>query len=144
MRLAIPVAAPLKRALDAAKATHGAGVKVVGSTILCNSDLRQWTADGFRSSWRKACAKAGVKDLTFHDLRGSAITRLAVAGATVPEIAKLSGLSLADVKSILDRHYLGGDEVLAETAVRKLETRTNLQNGLQNGPKRTSDGTEKA
>jgi len=82
-------------------------------------------ADGFRSSWRKACAKAGVKDLTFHDLRGSAITRLAVAGATVPEIAKFSGLSLADVRSILDRHYLGGDEVLAENAVRKLEREQN-------------------
>src|SRR5262245_32867280 len=49
VRLVIPVGGPLKRALDAAKATHGAGVKVVGSTILCNSDLRQWTADGFRS-----------------------------------------------------------------------------------------------
>jgi len=43
----------------------------------------------------------------------------------VPEIAKFSGLSLADVRSILDRHYLGGDEVLAENAVRKLEREQN-------------------
>jgi len=62
----------------------------------------------------------------------------------VPEIAKLSGLSLADVTSILDRHYLGGDQVLAENAVRKLETRTKLQNGLQNGLKSSTHGTEKA
>jgi hypothetical protein len=32
------------------------------------------------------------------------------------------------VRSILDRHYLGGDEALAENAVQKLETRTKLQN----------------
>ena len=63
--------------------------------------------------------------LTFHDLRGSAITRLAVAGATVPEIAKVSGLSLGDVRSILDKHYLADDTALAENAIRKLEGRSN-------------------
>ena len=41
-----------------------------------------------------------------HDLRGFAMTRLALAGASVPEIATLTGYSLADVESILDRLYL--------------------------------------
>jgi hypothetical protein len=27
---------------------------------LLNSDGDPWTADGFRSSWRKACAAAGI------------------------------------------------------------------------------------
>jgi integrase len=37
-----------------------------------------WAEHGFRSSWRKACAKAGIAaGLTFHDIRGSAVTRLA-------------------------------------------------------------------
>jgi hypothetical protein len=62
-----------------------------------------------RSSWRKACKKAGVAGLTFHDLGGSTITRLAVAGATVPEIANINGLSLGDVRGILDRHYISDD-----------------------------------
>src|SRR5262249_18006102 len=52
--------------------------------------------------------------LTFHDLRGSAITRLAIVGATVPEIATISGLSLGDVRGILDKHYLKDDVALAE------------------------------
>lgn len=49
------------------------------------------------------------EDLTFHDLRGSAVVRLALSGATVPEIATFTGHSLKDVEAILDRHYLGRD-----------------------------------
>jgi hypothetical protein len=60
-------------------------------------------------------------DLHFHDLRGSAVVRLAIAGATVPEIATFTGHSLKDVEAILDKHYLGRDVRLAENAVRKLE-----------------------
>jgi integrase len=73
------------------------------------------------SSWRKACKKAGISGLTFHDLRGSAITRRAIAGATVSEIAQISGLSLSDVRSVLDTHYIFDDVTLARNAVRKLE-----------------------
>jgi integrase len=67
------------------------------------------------------CAKAKIEGLTFHDLRGSAVVRLALAGATVPEIATFTGHSLKDVEAILDAHYLGRDVHLAENAVRKLE-----------------------
>jgi hypothetical protein len=35
------------------------------------------------------------------------------------------------VRSILDANYLFRDPRLAESAIRKLETRTNLQTGLQ-------------
>ncbi len=49
------------------------------------------------------------------------MVRLALAGASVPEIATFTGHSLADVESILDRHYLGRDVKLAESAVKKLE-----------------------
>jgi integrase len=142
-RMTIPVGAALKRALDAAKARY-ANSHIGSTTILCNSEGMPWTGDGFRSSWRKACAKAGVTGLTFHDLRGSTVTRLAVAGATEPEISKLTGLSIRDVRSILEKHYLGGDETLAANAVRKLETRTKLQNELQNGPDVPSSGTDKS
>ena len=47
--------------------------------ILTNSYGRPWTSDGLRTSWSKACARAGVTGLTFHDLRGSAVVRLALA-----------------------------------------------------------------
>ena len=96
------------------------------SMILTTMRGKPWTSDGFRSSWSKACDKAGIIGLTFHDLRGSAVVRLALADATVPQIATFTGHSLRDVEGILDAHYLGRDVELAEIAVMKLETRTKL------------------
>lgn len=88
--------------------------------ILRNSRGARWTSDGFNTSWRKCCAKAGITDLTFHDLRGTATTRMALAGCTVPEIAAVTGHSLKDVETILDMHYLGGRTELAASAMRKI------------------------
>ena len=122
VRVVIPVGAPLKAALDvAAKSKQG-------PLILVNSDGKPWTADGFRSSWRKACAAAGVVGVTFHDLRGTAVTRLALVGATEAEIASITGHSLRDVRTILDSHYLHRDPALAESAIRKLEKGTKTPN----------------
>ncbi|WP_187275053.1 hypothetical protein [Methylobacterium sp. WL120] len=52
------------------------------------------------------------------------MTRLALAGCTVPEIATLTGHSLSDVRSILDAHYFNRDPKLALAAIEKLERRT--------------------
>lgn len=112
-RVAIPVGATLEDALAATKRR--------ATTILTTQDGTAWTSDGFRASWRKACARAGIDGVTFHDLRGSAVVRLALAGCEVPEIAAITGHTLADATAILDKHYLGRDVRLAETAMRKLE-----------------------
>jgi integrase len=112
-RVLIPVGAPLKAALDATPRRS--------TLILTNTDEKPWTADGFRSSWRKACSTAGITGVTFHDLRGTAVTRLAVCGCTEAEIAAITGHSLRDVAAILDAHYLHRDPALAESAIRKLE-----------------------
>jgi integrase len=112
------VGAPLKALLDVTERR--------GPVILTNTLGRPWTADGFRSSWGKLSDRAGIGDLTFHDLRGTAGVRLAIAGATVPQIATFTGHSLKDVEAILDAHYLGRDMQLAEAAVLKLEARTKL------------------
>ena len=119
-RVTIPVGEPLKRALDGAKSARAPAV-----TVLVTSEGQPWTSDGFRSSWRKACAKAGIVGVTFHDLRGTAVTRLALCGCTEPEIATFTGHSLSDVRSILEVHYLRRDPALAESALRKLEKGTN-------------------
>lgn len=113
-RLTIPVGEPLRAVLDRTERR--------GLVMLLNSLDRPWTSDGFRTSWAKACAKANITGLTFHDLRGSAVVRLALAGSTVPEIATFTGHSLKDVEAILDKHYLGRDVRLAESAMRKLES----------------------
>ena len=68
--------------------------------------------------------RRGIIGLTFHDLRGTAVTRLAVAGCTVPEIATITGHSLRDVGAILDSNYLDRDPAMAESAIRKLENGT--------------------
>ena len=117
-RVVIPVGAPLRAALDAEKARNR------GALVLLTQDGQRWTADGFRSSWRKACAKASIVGLTFHDTRGTAVTRLAIEGAGAPEIATVTGLSLRDVTAILDAHYLNRDVAMAERAVGRLEART--------------------
>ena len=117
-RVVVPVGKPLKQALDAAQRRS--------PIMLTNTDGKPWTADGFRSSWRKACAKAGVTGLTFHDLRGTAVTRLAMVECTQVQIATLTGHSLRDVAAILDAHYLNRDPAMAEDAIRKLEMRTRI------------------
>jgi integrase len=111
----IPVGAPLKAVLD-----EGAKHKI-GPVILTSTDKRPWTPDGFRASWGKACNKAGITGVTFNDLRGTAVTRLALVGCSEPEIASITGHSLRDVRSILDQHYLHRDPALAASAIRKLE-----------------------
>ena len=109
----IPVGAPLKAVLDATPRC--------AATILTTQAGSTWTADGFSASWRKIALKAGIKGLTFHDLRGTAVLRLALAGCTVPEIATITGHSIRDVQSILDSNYFHRDVALAESGIRKLE-----------------------
>ena len=97
-----------------------------GRLFSVSTDKRPWTPGGFHASWRKACTKAGIVGLTFNDLRGTAVTRLALAGCTEAEIATLTGHTLRDVRSILDAHYLHRDPALAENAIRKLEKRDKI------------------
>ena len=114
----MPAGAPLRALLDVSERR--------GPLILTNTFGRCWTSDGFRTSWAKARERAGISGLTFHDVRGTAVVRLAIAGASVPQIAAVTGHSLKDVEAILDAHYLGRDIQLAEAAVLKLEARTKL------------------
>lgn len=114
-RVTIPVWPPLKTAFDAALKDKRSAV-----TILVNSFGRPWTEDGFRTSWDKAFKKASLKELHFHDLRGMAVTRLALSNRSVPEIASITGHSMKTVQEILDAHYLGGRVELAESAIKKL------------------------
>lgn len=118
-RVVIPVGEPLKAMLDAHRPAKPEG------TILGNSYGEAWTADGFRTSWGKTCERAdlGGADLHFHDLRGTAVTRLAIAGCAVPEVASITGHSSQDVEAILRPHYLGGQIELAEQAILELNAK---------------------
>ena len=114
-RVKVPVGAPLRAVLDAT---------VKRSTImLTTADGKPWTSDGFRASWGKACKRAGIVGVTFNDLRGTAVTQLALAECTDPEIVTITGHSLRAVNAILDSHYLSRDPALGESAIHKLETK---------------------
>jgi len=147
-RVIIPVAKPLREALDAERARQTAipGLhRDAARHVLLTSRSRPWTRDGFKTSWGRACADVGIAGLTFHDLRGTVVTRLAVAGASPPEIATLTGHSLRDVNDILDRHYLNRDVRMAKAAVGKLEssakkTRTSQREAAMRAGKRHDDG----
>jgi integrase len=82
-----PVGAPLKAMSDATAKRS--------TLMLVNSDGQPWTPDGFRSPWRKACAAAGVIGVTFHDLRGTAVTRLALRRLLGDRDRHLDGAQLA-------------------------------------------------
>jgi integrase len=122
-RVSIPVGTPLKTALDATSKQS--------PVILVNSDGKPWTPDGFRQSFFKARDRAGIVGVTFNDLRGTAVTRLALVGCTEAEIAILTGHSLRDVRSILDAHYLHRDPALGKSAIRKLEANFRGEKGTK-------------
>ncbi len=111
-RVAVPIASPLAETLESLPRTC--------KTILMTGRGTSWTSDGFRSSFRHACEKAGLRNLTFHDLRGTAITRMALAGCTSIQIAAVTGHSIATIGQILSDHYIGDQSALADLAMEKL------------------------
>jgi integrase len=80
--------------------------------MLTNSDLKPWSESGFQSAWGKATMRAGIRGLTFHDLRGTAVVTLARAGCTEVEIYSITGHKPA--------HYLPRDAEVAGNAIAKL------------------------
>ena len=63
--------------------------------MLTNSDNKPWSESGFQGAWGKATMRAGIRGLTFHDLRGTAVVTLARAGCNEVEIIQLPVTSRA-------------------------------------------------
>lgn len=89
--------------------------------ICLNSRGRPWTKDGFKTSWGKECARLGIEGVTFHDLRGTFITERAREGSTAEQVAKISGHSIAEVKSVLEKHYLATDQEASDAVILRME-----------------------
>lgn len=113
-RVVIPVGSTLRALLNTRKPEKPEG------TILRNSRGQAWTSDGFKTSWGKASSRAGLVDVRFHDLRGTAVTKLSLAECTNAEIASITGHSEADVDRILEA-YRGGRKAHADQAMAKRE-----------------------
>ena len=108
----IPVTDELKAALDATPRQS--------PIMLTNSEGKPWSESGFQGAWGKATMRAGIRGLTFHDLRGTAVVTLARAGCNEVEIYSITGHKPSDVRAILTAHYLPQDAEVAGNAIAKL------------------------
>jgi integrase len=117
-----------------------------GPLIFTTATGRAWQKRYLARQFQLARAEAAkvlpeVADLHFHDTRGTAITMLAEAGASVPEIAAITGHSYRSINTILEK-YLPRTRHLAEMAMAKLENsgRTDFANHLQTGSSQARKG----
>jgi integrase len=108
------------------------GMEREAAIILTTKTGRAWQKRYFAEQWDEASKAAGITELHFHDLRGTAVTMLAEAGCSVPEIASITGHSLKSVHTILEK-YLSRTKSLAKSAMTKFEnaSSTNFANRLQ-------------
>jgi integrase len=126
--VSIPVTDELKTALDSTPRQS--------PIMLTNSDAKPWSESGFQGAWGKATTRAGIRGLTFHDLRGTAVVTLARAGCNEVEIYSITGHKPGDVQAILTAHYLPRDAEVAVNAIAKLNQykRRGDQNEDKNSP----------
>jgi integrase len=73
----------------------------------------------FNERFRRIAERAGISDAQARDLRRTAMLRMAEAGATVPQIASVSGHSIEATQRILET-YLPRNRGLAEIAITRL------------------------
>ncbi|QCP86499.1 integrase [Cereibacter sphaeroides] len=143
-RVAVRCTAALLRMLETAPRTS--------TYILTRHDGRPWFTENndkeLGKAWRRHMEAAGfyprpfaeltkqekAQHLHFNDLRGTAVTLLAEAGATVPQICAITGHTLASATRILER-YLAMTEALSSAAIIAFENapETAFANRLQTG-----------
>lgn len=87
------------------------GESIAATTILVNTEGLPWKT-GFDASFIRAKNKARV-DKHFHDLRGTAATRMFLAGLTVREIAEIFTWSEDHVERLINV-YVKKDELLRD------------------------------
>lgn len=92
--------------------------------ILTAARGQPWKKRHFSSVFKATCDRAGIVGLTFHDLRGTAITTLADAGCTEMQIASITGHSLKSVHEILEKYW-------SRTATQSRAAMAKLENHLR-------------
>jgi integrase len=72
---------------------------------------RQWQLRNFSRAWDKVARAAGIHDRQRRDARRTAVVRLAEAGATVPQIAAVTGWGIDYCQRIVDTYLPRRTEV---------------------------------
>jgi integrase len=78
----------------------------VSTTVLTSARRKPWTPDGLSTAIQrtKDAAGWGDKDIHFHDLRGTAVTRFYTADLPIRVIAEVMGWSEEQVEKIVRRY----------------------------------------
>lgn len=119
-QVSIPLLPETRALLARIKARHAAAMeaqrparrKPLPETVLSNSRWTRWTANGFGSRFNDAKAESKI-DRNLHDLRGTFVTRLCLAGLTDDEIAKIVGWGTKDVATIREKYVNDARVVVA-------------------------------
>lgn len=93
--VAVPISPALQKHLDAVPGEHS-------GPILRSESGRLWNNPGctLRSAWQLICRRVGIKGVTFHDLRGTFVTRKLSEGWSPTEVAMCTGHTLRDLASL--------------------------------------------
>lgn len=112
----VPILPQVRELLDQIRANLP---QVPNAHVLRTSHGKPWGETGLTQALVRARAKAGIKrPLTFHDLRGTAATRFAIAGLSTREIAQIMGWSEKDTEALLARYVSG--EAIAKAMLDRL------------------------
>lgn len=99
--------------------------------FLTNTRGKPWTVDGLKTMIRDAKREAGIRGLHFHDLRGTAITRVYLVLPDPDALARIYGWDRQSVDVLLAK-YVNGDEVALDLLNRMNQKRP-AANRLQTG-----------
>jgi integrase len=119
--------APELEARIAASAARRKAKEIVDPHVLLNeATWEPWQEDTYRHEFaavREHAARACPSLASFRDqdLRDTAVTWMALAGSTIPEIIAVTGHSPETAHAIL-KHYLARHPEMADTAIRKMIT----------------------
>jgi integrase len=96
----------------------------VATTVLTSVRRQPWTQSGLSSAVQRAkgAAKWDERDLHFHDLRGTAVTKFYIAGLPVRVIAEIMGWEEETVEKII-RRYVGRTAAVRATIAKLNEAK---------------------
>ncbi len=104
---------------------RASGIATRETIVARDGDGAPYLADHFRAEFARVRTKAAetmpdVAGKRFQDLRDTAVTRLALAGCTMPEIGAITGHAQPTIAAVM-RHYLVQSPAMADAAISKLE-----------------------
>lgn len=122
--VSMPEAPELRRRLEASLERRKTAEIISPYVILNERCWEPFKADYYSHVFddvRRAAARTmpSLKDLRDQDLRDTAVTWLAMAGCTIPEICAITGHTFASATGIL-KHYLATNAEMADNAMAKL------------------------